>query len=331
MAATGYTDNLIFGVTRSPYDTSLTPGGSSGGATASVASGMTTVALGTDSGGSIRSPASLTGLYGLRPTNGRVARAYGFPPLMIDFQAIGLLARTPADLRLLYDHAAGPDDRDPVSRLVPDLSVTGRPVRIGWFVDYPGHAIEPEIAERVATAAAQLQQAGAEVVQVAPPYDLDVLRPIQRVLRGAGIRAGIAASPDPFAPLSPPVRREMDSGFAASAADFAATMRALTAFRRDVSVAMAGYDVLLLPTTPTWAWPAAEPGPPNPYTSWVNAVGYPGLNVPVAPLANGLPIGVQLVARAGGDRILLDLAEVIGSPMPIVADINITHQPLCRR
>jgi Asp-tRNA(Asn)/Glu-tRNA(Gln) amidotransferase A subunit family amidase len=105
-------------------------------------------------------------------------------------------------------------------------------------------------------------------------------------------------------------------------------MRALTAFRRDVSVAMAAYDVLLLPTTATWAWPAADPGPTriagqpvgsagaNPYVSWVNALGYPGLNVPVAPLANGLPIGVQLVARAGGDRILLDVAELIGTPMP---------------
>ena len=222
---------------------------------------MTAFALGTDAGGSIRTPAALTGLYGLRPTNGRIARAFGFPPLMVDFQAIGLLTRSLADLRLLYEYAAGPDDRDPVSLLVPNRSVEGRPVRAGWVVDLRGFLIEPEIAERVETAAKALTAAGVEVAKVEPPCDLGALRDVQAVLRGAGVRAGIAASPDPAGPLSPPVQAVVDAPFDATAADFAAAMRALTAFRREVSVAMSAYDALLLPTTPTWAWSAASPRP----------------------------------------------------------------------
>jgi aspartyl-tRNA(Asn)/glutamyl-tRNA(Gln) amidotransferase subunit A len=347
MAASSNTDNLLFGVTRNPYDTSLTPGGSSGGATASVATGMTTFALGTDAGGSTRSPASITGLYGLRPTNGRVARAFGFPPLMIDFQVIGLITRNLADMRLLFDNLAGPDDRDPASRLVPDLTVEGRPAKVGWFVEYPGFLIEPEIAERVETAAKALQQAGVEVLEVPPPFDLGAIRSIQEVLRSAGVRAGIAAAPDPSAPLSAPIQAVIDTTFGASATDYAVTMRALTAFRREVSINMSAYDALLLPTTETWASAAEETKPSvrhrparrrhgsqrvdatgaSPYTSWVNAVGYPGLNVPVAPLANDLPIGVQLVARAGGDRILFDLAEHVGTPMPTLSGINVNHRP----
>jgi aspartyl-tRNA(Asn)/glutamyl-tRNA(Gln) amidotransferase subunit A len=188
-----------------------------------------------------------------------------------------------------------------------------------------------------AGAAKELTAAGVEVAKVEPTCDVGALRDVQAVLRGAGVRAGIAASPDPAGPLSPPVQAVADMPFDATAADFAAAMRALTAFRREVSVVMSAYDALLLPTTPTWAWSAASPRPDTiagqpvgvagggSYTAWVNAVGYPALSVPVAPTANGLPIGVQLVARAGGDQILLDLAEHVGTPMPLLSQINRTH------
>ena len=112
-ALSGRTESRISGTTRNPWNLDLTPGGSSGGAVAAVAAGLAPLTVGTDAGGSIRLPASYTGLVGLRPSNGRVPRRYGFPPMALDFQAIGLVARTVRDLRLLYGAVAGPDVRDP--------------------------------------------------------------------------------------------------------------------------------------------------------------------------------------------------------------------------
>ena len=113
LAMLGRTDSRLSGVTRSPWDPALTPGGSSGGASASVAAGITTLAIGTDMGGSTRLPASYTGLVGMRPSTGRIARRFGFPATAIDFQVIGPFARTMRDMRLLYGALAGPDRRDP--------------------------------------------------------------------------------------------------------------------------------------------------------------------------------------------------------------------------
>src|SRR5262245_20732997 len=114
-ALSGRTENKVTGTTRNPWDPRLTPGGSSGGAVAAVAAGLAPLAIGTDAGGSTRMPASYTGLVGLRPSNGRVPRRYGFPPMAIDFQAIGLITRTVRDLTLLFSTVAGPDVRDPIS------------------------------------------------------------------------------------------------------------------------------------------------------------------------------------------------------------------------
>lgn len=327
LASYSNTDNLVFGTTRNPYDTSLTPGGSSGGATAAVVAGMGPFALGTDAGGSTRSPGSITGLYGLRPTNGRIARAYGFPPLMIDFQAVGILCRTLADLQLVYGVVAGPDPRDPVSLLVPDV-VPRDPMRVGYFVRYPGYLIDEEIADRVESTAKTLAAAGVQVEPMEPPFDATWLGRITAVLRNAGVRAALAEAPKD-GPLTAPVQQTVDSPFDADAVQYAAAMRELTGFRRDVSMRMAGYDAILLPTTQTPAWEAEKPrateigGTPvdasgvGVYTSWVNAVGYPGLNVPVEPLSSGLPIGVQLVARAGGEQALCALAELFGASFPV--------------
>ena len=113
LAMLGRTGSRLSGITRSPWDPALTPGGSSGGASASVAAGVTTLAIGTDMGGSTRLPAAYTGLVGMRPSTGRIPRHYGFPATCIDFQVIGPFARTMRDMRLLYGVLAGPDARDP--------------------------------------------------------------------------------------------------------------------------------------------------------------------------------------------------------------------------
>src|SRR3546814_627386 len=104
----GYTDNLLFGPTRNPWNLELTPGGSSGGAVAAVATGLAPLTIGTDGGGSTRRPASFTGLVGFKPSTGRIARGNGFPPILYDPEAIGLIARTVSDITLLYTALASP-------------------------------------------------------------------------------------------------------------------------------------------------------------------------------------------------------------------------------
>ena len=111
----GFTDNAVFGTTRTPGDLRLTPGGSSGGAVAAVAAGMAPVALATDGGGSIRRPASHTGLVGFKPSRGRVARADGLPPILLDYEVAGVIARTTRDATLLMEAIAVAHPRDPAS------------------------------------------------------------------------------------------------------------------------------------------------------------------------------------------------------------------------
>jgi aspartyl-tRNA(Asn)/glutamyl-tRNA(Gln) amidotransferase subunit A len=113
----GYTDNLVFGTTRNPWDVALTPGGSSGGAAAAVASGLGPVAIGTDAGGSIRRPSSYTGLVGLKPSLGRVPRVETFPTTLPGLEVVGPMARTVADLVAVMDTISGSDARDPTSAL----------------------------------------------------------------------------------------------------------------------------------------------------------------------------------------------------------------------
>ena len=151
----GRTDSRLSGITRSPWDPALTPGGSSGGASASVAAGITTLAIGTDMGGSTRLPAAYTGLVGMRPSTGRIPRRYGFPATCIDFQVIGPFARTMRDMRLLYGVLAGPDSRDPYSERFPPApdATPRRRIRIGWFTAIGDEGATPEVAASIAAAA----------------------------------------------------------------------------------------------------------------------------------------------------------------------------------
>jgi len=322
-ASIGSTFSDLLGVTRNPFDLALSPGGSSGGATASVATGVTAYALGTDAGGSIRMPASITGLYGLRGTTGAVARAYGFPPLAFDFQAIGLLTRTLDDLRALFAATSGPDHRDPASLLVPPSHGRTEGLRVGWFGALDGAPIDPEVAERLEMAAALLEKAGHVVEQSSAPYTLEELAPIWPSISPVGASLAAASAPEPDETPSAYVRASLERARDITAADYAGGMNQVLEVRRRVSRRWADTDVFLLPCTPTAAWPAESTGPAevdgqpvvgdpvSAFTAWVNAIGYPGLSVPVTPYADGRPIGVQLVARPGQEESLFALAEAL--------------------
>ncbi len=322
-ALAGYTDNLVFGPTRNPWNVELTPGGSSGGAAASVAIGITPLAVGTDAGGSIRMPASYTGLVGLRPSNGRIPRRHGFPPMAHDFQVIAPLARTVADAKLLYAVLAGPDSRDPASLRVPRSAPPAAPskVRIRVVAGVRDEPVDPEVRARVLDAAAAIARLGYLVDEGPAPYDLDRVRMVYGTLVCAGAASVLEQFPDWRGEVSSNIAAIGESGFKVTATQYVDALNRLVQIRGDVSQAWQGFDVLLTPTAATLPWSLRQPHPPtidgrraqlrspSIFTTWVNAVGYPAISVPVSPSASGLPIGMQLVGHFGSEDLLFDIAE----------------------
>ena len=325
-ALMGRTHSRLSGTTRNPWDLSLTPGGSSGGAVASVAVGVTPLAVGTDMGGSTRLPASYTGLVGMRPSTGRLARRFGFPPTAIDLQSICPFARTMADTRLLYGVLAGPDRRDPYSqRFPPAPDVTpGRSLRIGWFTAIGAEGATPEVAATVSAAAAALTGANCDVTEVAAPYDVGALRAILGTLTAAAAARIVARFPDRWREeTTESVRLTAERGLALSAATYVDTLDALAAWRSDVTAAWGEYDALLLPAAAAPAWLAEDEAPPgltpaiqSMFGAWVNAAGLPGISVPGQPHPDGRPIGVQIVAPFGHDAVVLEIAQRLETLAP---------------
>jgi aspartyl-tRNA(Asn)/glutamyl-tRNA(Gln) amidotransferase subunit A len=326
LAMLGRTDSRLSGITRSPWDPALTPGGSSGGASASVAAGVTPLAIGTDMGGSTRLPASYTGLLGMRPSTGRIPRRFGFPATAIDFQVIGPFARTVRDMRLLYNVLAGPDPRDPYSERfppAPDVSPNRR-FRIGWFTSIGDEGAVPEVAASVAAAVAGLAGANCQVAEVSAPFDLGALRAFHAVLTAAAAARVVVRFPDRWrTDTCDNVRAAAERGLAISAPDYVNALDALATWRADVTAAWGDYDALILPTAAAPAWRAEDEAPPGltPATqgmfgAWINAAGLPGISVPGQPHPDGRPIGVQIVAPFGQDAVVLELAQRLETLAP---------------
>jgi aspartyl-tRNA(Asn)/glutamyl-tRNA(Gln) amidotransferase subunit A len=326
LAMLGRTDSRLSGITRSPWDPALTPGGSSGGASASVAAGVTPLAIGTDMGGSTRLPASYTGLLGMRPSTGRIPRRFGFPATAIDFQVIGPFARTVRDMRLLYNVLAGPDPRDPYSERfppAPDVSPNRR-FRIGWFTSIGDEGAVPEVAASVAAAVAGLAGANCQLAEVSAPFDLGALRAFHAVLTAAAAARVVIRFPDRWrTETCDNVRAAAERGLAISAPDYVNALDALATWRADVTAAWGDYDALILPTAAAPAWRAEDEAPPGltPATqgmfgAWINAAGLPGISVPGQPHPDGRPIGVQIVAPFGQDAVVLELAQRLETLAP---------------
>ena len=220
----GYTDNLLFGTTRNPWDTRLTPGGSSGGAVAAVASGLGPVALATDGGGSIRRPASHTGLVGFKPSTGRVARTGGLPVILHDLEVIGPIARTTSDAALLLSAIAGPDPRDraslsfaqPLVQIDNELS----PQRILFVPRFGDSPVDPEIAASVAAVAANLERLGHAVEEGAAPFELALLDRIWSVIGPAGLAWLLRSCADTRDRIGAPLIQMAAHGAALTAVDY---------------------------------------------------------------------------------------------------------------
>lgn len=320
----GRTSNLIQGTTRNPLDLRLTPGGSSGGAAASVAAGLVPIAIGTDAGGSIRMPASYTNLFGLRPSNGRVPRLRGFPPLALDYQVIGLLAHRLHDLRLLLTVLQAPDPRDPLSFSRPDPAPVRR--KIGWFNTVPGELVDPQVAARTEAAAECLRYAGWTVMERELPCGLDLIRSTWTTLTAVSVSRVVARYDGPWEALvSDSMRSLAERGMRITTHQYAQALDDLTTIRQSISEKWGNIDVFLTPTAASPAWPVEYAYPPeiagkpghaaaqSIFANWVNAAGLPAINVPAEPHTDGRAIGVQVVGRFGQDETVLSVAETIST------------------
>src|SRR5215203_5153980 len=320
----GYTDNPLFGPTRNPWDPALTPGGSSGGAVASVASGMAALALATDGGGSIRRPASHAGLFGLKPTVGRVARADGFPAILHDFEVAGPIARTVGDIDVAMAVLAGADPRDPASVGWPAwrhaFAGPTTPLRILHMPAFEDAPVDREIALSVGEAVRAIEALGHRVEPGTLPFGLADLTRIFTVVSQAGAAWVLRRTGQKAEQLTPAIRGLAENGAAGSAADYVEALALADRLKRALAAVFERYDVIVTPAAAALPWPAARSHPEEidgkpvgprghaVFTAFANISGCPGLAVPCALSRSGLPIGMQMVGRRGDDELLLWLA-----------------------
>ncbi|HEX6138596.1 MAG TPA: amidase [Casimicrobiaceae bacterium] len=319
----GYTGNPLFGTTCNPWDTALTPGGSSGGSVAGVAAGLFPLALGTDGGGSIRRPASHTGLVGFKPSIGAIARYPTLPQILLDFEVIGPIARTVEDTALLYNAIAGPEPRDRHSlaaRAAPATLASPAPARILFVSALGDHPVDPQIAHSVAQAALVLRNLGHRVEQGALPFDIAAITDFWPLLGQVGLAHVFEREPEVERFAADKFVAMARAGRAVPAHRYLAGIEAVRALRREATDAYADFDAILTPSAAALPWPANDEYPRTiagrdvgprghaVFTGWVNACGHPAISLPCAPADNGLPIGFQLVGRYGEDDTLFRLA-----------------------
>jgi aspartyl-tRNA(Asn)/glutamyl-tRNA(Gln) amidotransferase subunit A len=340
------TENSAFGPTRNPWNTQRVPGGSSGGSAAATAARLCAAALGSDTGGSIRQPASLCGIVGLKPTYGLVSR-YGLVAFASSLDQIGPMTRTVQDAALLLQVIAGHDPLDSTSwpEPVPDyLSELDQPlqgVRIGLPAEFSGEGIEPEVSAAVARAVDFYRSQGATVVDVNLPHTqygiaaYYVIAPAEassNLSRYDGVHYGHrTARPEDLFDLyaasraegfGPEVQRRIMLGTYALSSGYydAYYLRALRVrqlIKRDFDQAFEKCDFIACPTSPTVAFElGAKSGDPlqmylcDVFTVTCNIAGIPGMNIPCGFSQAGLPIGLQILGPTFSEQRMLRLARM---------------------
>jgi aspartyl-tRNA(Asn)/glutamyl-tRNA(Gln) amidotransferase subunit A len=349
------TENSAWFPTHNPRDLQRVPGGSSGGSAAAVAAGEAPWSIGTDTGGSIRQPASLSGVVGLKPTYGLVSRS-GLIAFASSLDQAGPFARTVADVALLLGVMAGHDPRDSTSlpNPVPDYTeglaggVEG--LRVGVVTQLMGEGVQPGVRSRIEESIALLTKLGAEVGEVSlPTFDLGIdvyylIAPAEasaNLARFDGVRYGLRVDAEDIVKMNsrtraegfgPEVKRRIMLGtYALSAgyydAYYGKAQKARTLIIRDFARAYERYDILLSPTSPTTAFGIGEKTQ-DPLTMYLSDVctvptslaGATAISIPcgVAP-EDGLPVGLQLMGRALDEATILRAAHALEQelgPMP---------------
>lgn len=333
------TENSAFGMTYNPWDISRVPGGSSGGSAAAVAARLVPIALGTDTGGSVRQPASFCGLTGLKPTYGRVSR-YGLIAFGSSLDCVGVLARDASDAATLYEYISGYDPLDATCADVPVPAVTFdthslQGIKIGIPKEYFISGMQAEVQEKTRSAIAQFESIGAELHEIRLPhttYALDVyyiLAPAEasaNLARYDGIRFGSRSDSASLESLyvetrgekfGPEVTRRIMLGtYALSAGYYEAyyeqAQKVRTLISQDFESAFEQVDLIACPSTPTTAFSiGAHVDDPlamyleDIFTLPASLAGIPGVSFPVGFDSAGLPVGMQLLGKSlQEDRLL---------------------------
>jgi len=338
------TENSAYGAVKNPWDPERVPGGSSGGSAVAVAAGMASVALGSDTGGSIRQPASLSGVVGLKPTYGRVSR-YGLIAFGSSLDQIGPFANSVEDAATVLTLMAGHDTADSTSSttFVPDyaadLGAPVRDLRVGVPREYYSAGLDPEVKDRIEAAIKLFEGMGCEIVDISLPhtkyavptyYLLATAEASSNLARYDGVRYGFRAESP--ANLKDMYSETRDQGFGAEVKRrimlgtyalsagyydqyYAKAQKMRSLIERDFRDAFDKCDVIATPTSPTPAFPIGEKADDplemylsDIYTITANLAGVPGVTTPCGLSSTGLPIGIQLIGRHFDEALLLKAA-----------------------
>ena len=349
------TENSAYQITRNPYDPGRVAGGSSGGSAAAVAAGMAALALGSETGGSVRQPASFCNVLGMKPTYGRVSR-YGLVAFASSLDCIGPFAHSPRDLALLLSVIAGHDPHDATSAPVPVpdyLSEMSRPVagmRIGIPREYFGAGLDPAVRTIVDRALRNAEALGCSLVDVSMPHteyaiaDYYIIAPAEassNLARYDAVRYGFRA-PRP-ADLPDMYRQSRSAGFGAEVkrrimigtyalssgyyeAYYGRAMRVRTLIRQDFEKAFEKVDALVTPVSPTPAFKIGEKTQDplemylsDIYTVTANLSGVPALSLPCGFTPAGLPVGLQVMTNRFEESAILRFAEAFMQACPVAA------------
>jgi len=327
----GMTDSPLFGVTRNPWSLAHTPGGSTGGGAAAVAAGLGPLAVGTDEGGSIRLPASFSGVVGLKPTFGLVPRVpVGVAELLTH---LGPLARTVEDCALFLTVTTGHDDRDGGSVATPPTDYVaglGRPpdgLRVAWSPRLGYAAVDPEVLRITGAAVARLSALGWSVEEADPGFEDPA--EIQDAFRYPPLAAALGDRlPTDRARMDPALVLLVERGQSMSGADVGRALMRRHALWTDVARFFRRHDLLVTPVVAVVPF-RADGEPPGeiagravgrrgwiPFTYPFNLTGQPAIAVPCGWTAEGLPIGLQLVGRRFEDALVLRAAAAIEAAWP---------------
>ena len=325
------TANLLHGRTRNPWDLDRTPGGSSGGESAAIAAGMSAAGLGSDSGGSVRVPAHFTGICSLKPTPGRIPGRGHLPPCVGPFSilgAIGPMARTIGDVALLFKSLSGHDPLDPVSSPVALRDPSSDELRtkaIGFFEDDGLVPVTPETRAAVNDAARALCEAGFRV----EPFRPRTLEPLRKLWWKFFVQCGamfyepeIRGNRGKLSPIFNEFLGIAEAAGPISATELLNAWAELDLLRAKTLAEMSEYPVLLCPVASILAFrqnerawtidgKSVEYFDAMRYTQWFNALACPAAVIPVGASLEGLPIGVQIVARPFEDEVALGVAAVV--------------------